>query len=268
MSSAKETLEKIIAKTIKSEIFYIRWFSKIVVFFILFVSFIFFVDKAVMPYIVSSDVVEVPMVEGLMLEDAQKVLNSRNLRAKVVSKKFDDKAPAGQVILQKPKAKSLVKENRYIYLAISGGESLISMPNLVGRSVKEVKFILERLNLDLASIKEVESQEPVGFVISQNYPEGTMLKKNSQIHITVSGGATHGKIKLPDLIGKSYKEAEKILYSYGIRNIIKSYQESRILLPNTVVEQYPAKNKLVGPRDTVKLILTIESGNQIGEGTD
>jgi|YNPMSStandDraft_2_1061718.scaffolds.fasta_scaffold00166_10 serine/threonine-protein kinase len=264
----KTFFNSIITNSLKSEKFLIRFSSRLILIFLsLFLLLVIF-DKIIMPMAVSSEIVEVPAVEGLKLEDAQKVLSKRNLRGKVVSQKFDDKIPANCIILQKPKPNARVKENRYIYLVVSGGENMASMPNLVGRSLKEAKFILERLNLQLVNIKEVESEEPVGFVIAQNYPEGSMLKKDAKIYLTISGGATHGKINLPDLIGKSYKDAEKILRGIGINNIVKTYQESRILLPNTVIEQYPAKNKLVSPRDTIKLIITIESSAQIEEGTD
>ena len=76
----------------------------------------------------------------------------------VITKKYDEKYPAGTVISQKPAPGAVVKEERRIYLFISGGESPSIVPELKERSIKDARFALERIGLALGDTSYVESR--------------------------------------------------------------------------------------------------------------
>ena len=67
--------------------------------------------------------------------------------------------------------------------------STIKMPNVVGKTEAEAKKTLEELGLKVV-IKDKESDNKKGTVISQSKNEGTSLKKGDEITITISSGKT------------------------------------------------------------------------------
>jgi len=162
----------------------------------------------------------------------------------------------GTIILQKPAAGEIVKEGRRIYLFISGGEPLVMVPNLKGKSIRDAKFSLERIGLKLGRIEEVPSDNPKDMIFDQEYAEGTRLKKGSLVGIYISVGEGEGSVEVPDLVGKSLSEAEKILTENSLTIGKINYQRSFSLLPNTVLDQYPSKGNKVNPGDRVDLFVT------------
>jgi len=66
------------------------------------------------------------------------------------------------------------------------------------------------------------------------------------VGITVSTGPVEeGEITVPDLIGKSLTEAQKLLADSALTVGKINYQPSFSLLPNTILDQYPSKGNKV-----------------------
>ena len=72
----------------------------------------------------------------------------------------------------------------------------------------------------------------------------------------MSVGSNQGLLTVPDLMGKSLVEAQKILADSSLNVGKINYQRSYSLLPNTVVDQYPSKGSKVSPGTTVDLFVT------------
>jgi eukaryotic-like serine/threonine-protein kinase len=235
---------------------------------IIIVSFILIVllmDKVVLPWYVSSPETKVPNVLGLKIEDAVERISNANLEPVVSDTTFDEKYPLGTVLLQNPGGGEEVKEHRRIYLYISGGEPIVTVPSLKGRSTRDAKFTLERIGLKLGNIEEMPSNNPKGVVFDQQYAEGTRLKKGEAVSIFISSGVEEesGNV-VPDLIGKSLSEAERILIENNLKVGKINYQRSFSLLPNTVLDQYPSSGSRIKEGELVDLFVTT-SANPLDE---
>jgi beta-lactam-binding protein with PASTA domain len=57
-------------------------------------------------------------------------------------------------------------------------------------------------------------------------------------------------------LGKSLRDAENILKENSLKIGLKTFIQSSTLLPNTVVDQQPSENTLVGIGDSVNVVLT------------
>jgi len=210
-----------------------------------------------MPWYVSSPEAVVPNLIGMKEAHAIEKLESLNLEPIVSDTTYDENYPKGTIVLQKPEPGEVVKEDRNIYLFISGGEPVVRVPQLKGRSIRDAKFTLERLGLKLGNIDEVPSQNPQNMIFDQQYAEGTPLKKGESVGISVSiGMGDEGTIIVPDLIGKSLAEAEKVLADSSLKVGKINYQRSFSLLPNTVLDQYPSKGNKVNNGDRIDLFVT------------
>ncbi len=210
----------------------------------------------IFPWYVSSPEVSVPVVKGLSEEEAFEKLEDSNLEPVIGDTTYDVKFAKGKIILQRPAAGEVVKEGRRIYLFISGGEPLVMVPNLKSRSIRDAKLSLERIGLKLGRIEEIPSDNPKDMIFDQEFVEGTRLKKGSLVGIYISVGGGEGSVEVPDLVGKSLSEAEKILADNSLTIGKINYQRSFSLLPNTVLDQYPSKGNKVNPGDHVDLFVT------------
>jgi beta-lactam-binding protein with PASTA domain len=214
-------------------------------------------DNVVMPWFVSrGGTVEVPGVVGLRFERAQAVLDSLGLQARQSEVRPDLKYPLGTVVGQVPNMGSKVRAGRRVYLAISGGEPVVDVPTLKGRSLRDAKFTLERMGLALGSTTYVPSEEfPPNTVVDQGSEPGARIRQGSAISVVISQGKVTDRITVPELLGKILPEAEKILAQRGLKVGNISYQENLELLPNTVLAQYPRGGELVGLGQPVDLFV-------------
>jgi eukaryotic-like serine/threonine-protein kinase len=230
--------------------------KKLLLIFVAFLVVILIFDFFILPWYVSSPEVTVPNVKGLDEAAAMEKLEEANLEPVISDTTYDEKFAKGSIILQKPVAGEVVKEGRRIYLFISGGEPVVLVPNLKGKSLRDAKLSLERVGLKMGRIEEVPSDNPKDMIFDQEFTEGTKLKKGSSVGIYISMGEGAGSIEVPDLIGKSLAEAEQILADNSLTVGKINYQRSFSLLPNTVLDQYPSKGNRIEPGEAVDLFVT------------
>ena len=223
---------------------------------VIFIVFIWIMNTVIMPWYVSSPEKNVPKVVGMNEMDAVKTLKDSDLVPVISDTTYDEQYPQGTIIYQRPNANDIVKEGRRIYLFISGGEPVVSVPLLKGKSLRDARFALERLGLNLGRIDSVSSDSPKEMIFDQQYAAGTPLKKGDSVGVSLSIGTGIGSVMVPNLIGKSLIEAEQVLADSSLKVGKINYQRSFSLLPNTVLDQYPSKGNKLNPGDAVDLFVT------------
>lgn len=213
-----------------------------------FLALAFFVcNDILMPWIVQrGNITTVPSVVGMPLESAERVLDSLELTPMKADSRASDIYPPGVVIAQTPNPGSTVKRNRRVYLTISGGEQLVPVPHLKGKTVRDAKFALERSNLAMGTIAYVLNDSfPANTIIEQSIQPGTMMRRGARVSIMVSQGASVDRVVVPDVTGKPLTEAGRILANHGLKIGTVSYQPTQMLLPNTVLDQFPRPGEFI-----------------------
>jgi serine/threonine-protein kinase len=218
--------------------------------------FLLIFDYILMPLYVSGKEHNIPNVIGKNKDEAIKILDDAGLNPIVQTSRFDQKYQKDQVVFQKPAPNTSVKTNRRVYLTISGGESTVKMPALISKTIRDAKINLERIGLVLGKIDSVESEFPVNLIVEQQYFNNKELAKGTTVNIKVSIGPKVGMIRVPNLLGKSLSDVEKILKENALKIGAKTFIYSSNLLPNTVVDQLPSENALLKIGDTVNVVLT------------
>lgn len=187
----------------------------------------------------NKEVVEVPYIIGKKLEDAIMVLQSKNLEYVVVAKQSSDKYPADYIIKQIPNAGTKVKESRQILLTISKGTELTTVPYLVGKELGYAKNQLQQSELQTGNIYfEQNDSIPNNVIIRQNPTAGKEVALGTSVELVVSSGGSN-LVLIPDLIGKTYNEAESIILELGLRVGEVNYVKNETFLPNTIFKQTP-----------------------------
>jgi beta-lactam-binding protein with PASTA domain len=220
------------------------------------IAFILIMDNIVMPLYVSSPETIVPKVIGLDEADAIQILKDEDFKPVISDTSYGVSLPPGKIFLQKPEGGKVVKKGRTIFLFISGGQQTVAVPLLKGKSVLDARFALERIGLKLGNIDEAASDQPKDMIFDQQFAQGTMLRKGQSVGVSVSIGKGFGDIEVPDLIGKSLSEAREVLSKNSLTVGKINYQISNTLLPNTILDQYPAPGNKLNSGEGVDLFLT------------
>lgn len=93
----------------------------------------------------------------------------------------------------------------------------ITVPNLAKLSEEQVEEKLDGLNLDYVLLDSVDFKKdyPKYSVVEQDPLPGAKVKKNRKIYIKInSSGFT--SVKIPDLIEKTFRQAEPTLKALGL----------------------------------------------------
>ncbi len=233
-----------------------NYWKILLIFLLILTGFLSILDFVVLPIYVSGTEVRVPNVIGRYKEDAIKILEEANLNPIIQTSRYDERYAKDHVIFQKPSSGVTVKENRRIYITISGGEPLVRMPFLINKTIRDAKVTLERIGLYLGQIDSIESEFPTYTVVEQQYLEGREIAKGTSIDVKVSIGPQIGMIRVPKILGLSLSAAENILKKNSLKIGIKTYIFSSAILPNTIVEQQPSENTLLKIGDSVNVVLT------------
>jgi serine/threonine-protein kinase len=226
------------------------------------IGFIILFDKAIMPFFVKGgETVSVPDVTGKSFEEAEKILAAKNLTAMKGYERYDTKRPVGAILFQNPTPNAQVKAGRHVYLSINSSKKPNApMPDFKGRTLGDVKLTLERLGLELSAVEYavVYKREEEGLVVSQSIPAGAVLKAGTSISITVGKLPEDGGIKqgdVPDVVGKTLGEAERLLLEAGFTAGQIQYKYSTSLIPNTVVAQTPKASEMAQLGSGIRLVV-------------
>jgi eukaryotic-like serine/threonine-protein kinase len=238
-------------------IFFKKVFKILSITFVIGIILFILIDKVLMPYYVQKGkTTKVPETAGMPLEDPKKTLRAAGLEPREAEYKTDKRYKIGTVTMQNPAANTEVKLNRNVYLTISGGEELISVPNLKGKSIREATFNLERCGLKIGEISFEPSDEIfANTIIRQDIMPSTKVRSDSRIHITVSQGKASDRHIVPDVTLKTLTETEKILIDAGFQVGKITYQTNADILPNTILEQYPRAGEMVPFGQAIDLIV-------------
>ncbi len=209
-------------------------------------------DMYIMPMYVDAVEITLPDFVGMNKAEAIRILDSLKLKPVLGDPRYDARYEVDQVMFQNPKAGKTVKENRRVYLHISGGEPLVKMPNLRQKTARDAKINLERIGLYIRELEDVKSEYPNGTIVDQEFEEGTFLAKGDSVTLQISIGLRVGMIEVPKLLGKTLKDAERLLRMNSL-NIGRISYYKNSLLPNTIVDQNPSEGVLINVGDSVNV---------------
>ncbi len=230
--------------------------KKILFIFIVIFILVLVLNYVAMPlYVKHSSLNKVPNVVGLHFDEAKRILEEAGLNVKQGDIRYDNTTPVGTILEQSPPAGQIVKSGRRVYLVICGGEQLVEVPRLSGRTIRDAKFTLDQRNLQIGEIiKKFSNQYPEDVVISQVLQPGSKVKRMTKIDVIVSNGPQIGSILIPDLIGKTLEEAKKILTEKKLKVGRITYQTSDLPV-GQVLDQYPKKDKSAVENTAVDLFV-------------
>ncbi len=195
-----------------SKFFLLNFFGSIAAVIIIIVI----VNLALKWYTHHGEQVSVPNLIGVDANEAIQIIEEEGFKYQIIDTIYDNKQKKGAVVDQNPKPESLVKSGRRIYLIVnSRQDEFISMPQLVGLTLRQAKSMAENYGLEIGNLRYVPDIA-VNVVIKQYYrgneiEAGKKIKKGSKIDLIIGLGLSDQTTKVPSLIGLTYKEASNLL---------------------------------------------------------
>lgn len=156
---------------------------------------------------------------------------------------FDNSKPKGTIISQSPYPKTKVKAKRKIYLTIVASQpEKVACPNLYDLTVRQASAIIETYGLRVGRIEYVPDigntvlrWKQFGKVISP----GEKIVKGTAIDLIVGNGRGSAISFVPDLIGKTRREAMYLISAAGLNLGNEYFLSSGDTINVRIIKQYP-----------------------------
>jgi len=160
---------------------------------------------------IGGDTVTMPSIIGKTQEEAEKLVKEARLTFTVADRQKSDK-PEGTVLECNYRDGEKVEAKSEVRVTISSGQDVLTVGNYKDMPIEQAKEYIKNAGLQLGEIKEEFSDIVVkGNVISQTPDADSPIKKDIKVVLTVSKGPKEVKVSVPDLTGKTIKEAQTLL---------------------------------------------------------
>jgi beta-lactam-binding protein with PASTA domain len=197
------------------------------------------IDQVIMPlYVRSGNVVWLPSVVGLPYEEAVKVLENEGFRAEKAGITHTQEYPPDQVFEMYPAPYSRVKKGRIIQLTVTEEEVMVSVPDLIGMTLRSAEIELARAGLEVDTTMHFYSDEYEAGVVTWQAPRGgNLLRRGSGISLMVSLGEPPPTYYVPSVVGMGFQAGRREILDAGLDLGQVKYIYAPNLLPNTILDQ-------------------------------
>ena len=200
----------------------------------------------------TGDLIDVPSVEGLDIEDARAALANLGLNFTVEFEPNNDVSD-NVVFAQNPPAGERVEAGTEVLLQVSSGVA-DTVPNVISENRESATSILQGLGYVVVEVTTANPQE-AGTVIAQNPPSGSPLVPGETVEITVSSGPD--VLPIPDLEGAELIAAINQLNSEGFSVSPNQITESSESIPEgRVIRTEPAAGNIAAVGSQVSIVVS------------
>ncbi|MBZ5538075.1 MAG: PASTA domain-containing protein [Acidobacteriia bacterium] len=149
-----------------------------------------------------SELVAVPDLRSRQEVAAKMILEQRGLQYGGAKEIITDQQSPGTILDQQPKPDTLVRRGTAVRVAIAAGrppDPTVEVPNLVQERKEEAQQKLRSVGLQSSDseIREVDSEEETGVVVSQVPPAGTRVRLGTSVSFEVSRQIVHSLMLRP-----------------------------------------------------------------------
>lgn len=177
---------------------------------------------------VSDGQTTVPELKNLTKDAAITELNNNKLQYKFTEQESDT-VESGKVIGTNPEEGSSVEKNTQVEVYISSGPKKVSLPSVTYHTEDDARRMLEDAGFTVQTGSAVFSDSvPSGQVAYTDPKGGAKVLPGSSVTLHISKGEEKKKGVVPDLIGKTKKEAKAALKAQGLElgAVTSAYSEN------------------------------------------
>jgi eukaryotic-like serine/threonine-protein kinase len=200
--------------------------------------------------------VKVPNVTGLGFDEAAQRLAQAGFKTEQGEQRYNNSAPKMTVLEQSPPPGAREGVGAKVTLVVSGGQRMVTVPNVTGMTRAEAQALLEKEGFDVGDVQQAQSNSPPGTVIGTRPAAASAVSTPSTVSIVVSSGPPAAS--MPDLMGRDVGAARQVLTQLGVKNVAIMREQSGVGAPGTVISQSPVSGATIAPGSTVTLHVVAE----------
>jgi eukaryotic-like serine/threonine-protein kinase len=175
------------------------------------------------------------------------------LRTTLDNQDFSETVPKGLVMATDPAAGDRIRKKGEIGLTVSKGPERYRVPQLAGLELEAAKRALDPIKLITGQVNEAYSETvPAGRVIAFSPKFDAVVKPGTAVNFSVSKGKK--PITVPDMTGKSYRDANRELRRLGFV-VGRTDQYDEKVPEGKVISQTPNSGTLFA-KDKVQLVVS------------
>ena len=198
--------------------------------------------------------VEVPSVNGVLVDQARELLRAQDLLLTLESEHADPTVPAGKVAGQVPAAGSRAPRGSAVQAFVSTGPGDLLVPALAGEQPDDAVEKLHALKLAPGHRREQSSETiAAGRVIGTDPPAGRAVSPDALVTLIISTGPAPRPV--PRVLGLRLARAKKILEDAGFKVGATRTGSSDRFDDEVIIKQEPGENAPAVPGSAVDLIV-------------
>ena len=159
----------------------------------------------------TTDDVQVPTLVGKKLTDVLSSQQYAEYRIVESESIYNDTWEEGVIIQQNPSAGRMIKADTEIYVTISRGSKTFVLPDLTNYEYRYARIQLDNLDLLYKYTYELSDDIAEGNVIRTEPAAMTDVKSGDLIMVYISLGKEHIMTTVPDLLGATEAQAQRLL---------------------------------------------------------
>lgn len=201
----------------------------------------------------------VPTLTGLSQADAVAAIDAAGFRLGSIATTQTLKASdVGKVVGQAPAANSEARMIDGIDIVVSGGQKLLDVPTVTGKTQSEAEKALADAGLKSSLSRAFSTTVVKGVVISQAPEAGQRVPADTSIGIVVSEGAQN--ITVPSVTNQSQSQATTTLRSLGLGLQVVTNRDPTID-EGKVAYQFPPAGNTVPPATIIGMVVSLGSSD-------
>ena len=197
------------------------------------------------------ETVQVPNVVGMRHTEATRTLTDKGLKVSAKTEPNED-VHKGEVISQDPDGdgSEYVDPGSTVDIVVSAGKPDVMLRSVLGLKKGEAQSLLENDGFTVV-LKQRESDEPKDQVVDQSPSANTMVPSGSEVTVFFSDGPE----QVPDVVGKTQGEAEKLIRDAGFEVFVTRSTDTTEK-KGTVIAQNPDGGSDADQGDTVTIVVS------------
>ena len=208
-------------------------------------------------YFVRGRSVATPQLIGKDLTRARGIAQDRGLIL-VVEPNNDrpsNTVPKGAVVWQNRPGGSLIKRGTRMYVGLSLGPTILSVPDLSGQSPRTALLRFSQRNLQLGNLSYMDIPGGKG-IIAEDPPRGTVVPGQTAVSLLVGFPPTPPRYVMPDLIDRQLEQVRPALEVNGLKVTNVRFESYPGIADGTIIRQYPQAGSAVSQNDAITLVVT------------
>ena len=188
-----------------------------------------------------------PKLLGISLESAQRLAAGLGLEIKVEDKIYSTQYAANAIAQQMPPPGTPLKMGQHVHVLVSLGPPQLSVPNLVGDSVRAARITAIQRGLTLGDIVVLPWPGDPDTVVAQDPPPANADVRTPTVNLLISGSAEPPAYLCPHFIGQPIAGVRRVLEKNGFKLGQVSPVATNGGTQGIVLTQSPPSGSKIGP---------------------